>query len=162
MQRRYPLIPLLFCLYACPAHPQKGIAPDGYYPPSYNGSTFTGAVESTDAGQLTLLYGSDRKQERFVGRLEAPCVWTDKGGTDHTVEVAAIPMGVVLTAFYNSVTTKSGNQRIKQNQIVAISYAEQNGKKIPEQRRVIVGCSQQRYLQFKAFEPTSPVSPVGS
>lgn len=46
MQRRYPLILALSCLCASPAHPQKGTAPDGYYPPSYNGSTFTGAVES--------------------------------------------------------------------------------------------------------------------
>jgi hypothetical protein len=142
---------LLSFLCAPPSHPQKGTAPTGYYPPSYNGSTFTGAVESTEAGQLTLLYASDRKQERFVGRLEAPCIWTDKSGATHTVEVAAIPTGIVLTAFYSSVTTKSGNQKTTENLILAISYAEQNGRKIPDDKREIVGCSQKRYLQFKAF-----------
>lgn len=151
MQRRYSLILLLSFLCAPPSCPQKGTAPNGYYPPGYNGSTFTGSVESTDAGQLTLLYASGRKQERFVGRLEASCVWTDKGGTVHTVEVAAVPKGIVLTAFYNSVTTKSGDQKIRENLILAISYAEQNGKTIPDDKRVIVGCSQQRIVQFKAF-----------
>jgi hypothetical protein len=151
MQKRYPLILLLSFLCAPPSHSQKGTAPNGYYPPGYSGSTFTGAVESTEAGQLTLVYASDRKQERFVGRLEAPCIWTDKAGVAHTVEVASIPTGIVLTAFYNSITVKSGNQKNKENLILAVSYAEQNGRKIPDDKRVIVGCSQQRYLQFKAF-----------
>jgi hypothetical protein len=151
VQRRYPLILLLSFLCASPSHSQKGTAPNGYYPPSYNGSMFTGAVESTDAGQLTLLYASDRKQERFVGRPEAPCIWTDKAGAAHAVEVAAIPTGIVLTAFYKSFTTKSGNQKIKENLILAISYAEQNGKKIPDDKRVVVSCSQQRFLQFRVF-----------
>jgi hypothetical protein len=110
-----------------------------------------GVVESTDAGQLTLFYPSDRKHERFVGRLDAPCIWTDKAGATHTIEVSSIPAGDVLTAFYNPVTTKSGTQTIRENLILAISYAEHNGRKIPGDKRVIVGCSQQHQLQFKSF-----------
>ena len=151
MKRRYTLIVLFSFLCAPPSHSQKGTAPNGYYPPGYNGFTFSGVVESTDAGQLILVYTSDRKHEQFVGRLEAPCIWTDKAGTTHTIEVSSIPAGDVLTAFYNPVTIKSGNQKIRENLILAISYAEHSGRKIPEDKRVIVGCSQQHQLQFKAF-----------
>jgi hypothetical protein len=70
MKRRYTLIALLSSVFALPSHPQKGTAPNGYYPPGYNGSTFTGVVESTDTGQLTLLYTSGRKHERLLWRME--------------------------------------------------------------------------------------------
>jgi hypothetical protein len=151
MKKHYMIVALLSLLFALPSQPQKGAAPNGYYPPGYNGSTFTGVAESSEGGQLALLYTKGNRQERFVGRLDAPCVWTDKAGTTHTIEVSSIPAGDELTAFYNPIMTKSGAQKIKENVIIAISYAQHNGKKIPEDKRVIVSCTKQTQWPFKAF-----------
>ncbi len=141
----------LSLLLALPFRPQKGTAPNGYYPPGYTGTTFTGVTAAGEGSQLVLYYTKGNKQERFVGHLDAPCVWTDKAGVTHTIEVSSIPSGDELTAFYLPETIESGGQKITDNVIIAISYAQHDGKNIPEGKRVIVGCTKQTHWQFKAF-----------
>jgi hypothetical protein len=86
-----------------------------------------------------------------VGRLESACNWKDKSGAAHSVTASDIPKGSVLTAFYDTHTTKSGGEKIRENSIFSLSYAEVNGKRIPEEKRVAVACSNRTFLSFKAF-----------
>ena len=149
---RHLLIILLSLLFAFPGFPQRGTAPNGYYPNSYDGSIFTGTVESTDGGLLSLLYAKGKKQEHLVGRLEAPCVWTDKAGTTHSIEVSSIPVGDELTVFYLQFPLHPRSAKdTDEKTIIAIRYAQHGGQKIPEDKRVTVSCSKQTHLQFKAF-----------
>jgi len=62
----------LSLLLALPSRPQKGTAPNGYYPPGYTGTTFTGVTAAGEGSQLVLYYTKGNKQERFVGHLDAP------------------------------------------------------------------------------------------
>jgi len=143
----------LFWLLAPQIGAQRGTAPNGYYPPNYSGAIFTGTLESAtpDTRQVTLLYVKRADTQRFLGRVESACGWKDKDGTAHTFEISDVPKGTVLTAFYESVTNKSGTQPAKENVIFAISYVELNGKKIPDEKRIIIHCSSGQFVRFKAF-----------
>jgi len=147
---RVLLIVSIFCL---PLRAQYGSAPNGYYPPNYTGSIFTGSLESATAGtqEMTLVYTKGNKTERFVGRLESACGWKDKDGTAHSFKASDIPKGTVLTAFYNKTTEKSGGQKTAEISIFAISYVELNGKRIPDDKRVVISCSEQKFGSFKVY-----------
>src|SRR5215831_1077306 len=123
---------LIAFIFSAPLQGQHGTAPNGYYPEGYMGSTFTGSLESAnlDSQEITLVYTKGNKSERFVGRLESACSWKDKGGAPHSLTATDIPKGSVLTAFYDTHTTKSGGEKIKENVIFSLSYAEVNGKRI--------------------------------
>jgi len=56
-----------------------------------------------------------------------------------------------LTAFYNTTAKKSGDQKSKENSVFAISYVELNGKKIPDEKRLIISCSDQSFTVFKPY-----------
>jgi len=57
--------------------------------------------------------------------------------------------GVVLTAFY--MTANNKKTHAKENLVFALSFAEKDGKKIPDAKRIVILCTEQNYLQFKAF-----------
>ena len=149
--------PLLIILAVYPlvleSEAQKSTAPNGYYPKTFHGTVFTGRLEATraDVQELTLIYVKGNKTEQFVGRLESPCVWNDRNGTTHIVGVPDLPNGAVLTAFYIPLTSKSGGIKTTENSIFALSYAEVNGNRIPDDKRVVIFCSKQRMLDFKVF-----------
>ena len=132
---------------------QKGTAPNGYYPSNYSGATFTGAIQSAvpEHEEITLVYTKGDKSEIFVGRMESPCSWEDKKGTIHTINVSEIPKGTVLTAFYETVTKKIDDRKVKVNSIIAISTKELDGQKIPDEKRVIIPCTENVQRLFKAF-----------
>jgi len=136
-----------------PANGQKGTAPNGYYPDSFQGDTFTGRAESArpNLEELTLVYTNGKKTEHWVGRLESPCSWTDKGGQVHTMHVSDMFEGDLLTVYYITRTTKADNVKTTTNWIVALSRAEVNGKKIPEVKQFLISCSQTHRTVFKAF-----------
>jgi hypothetical protein len=102
----------LVCLLSLPLRAQYGSAPNGYYPPNYSGSIFTGSLESaaSDTQEMTLVYTKGNKTERFAGRLESACGWKDKNGTAHSFKASDIPKSTILTAFYTKTTKKSGGQ----------------------------------------------------
>ena len=62
-----------------------------------------------------------------------------------------MPKDTVLTAFYNTVTKKVDGQKTSENLIFAISYVEMNGKKIPDEKRLIIWCSGDTHLFFRAY-----------
>jgi hypothetical protein len=145
----------MVCAVALETGAQKATAPDGYYPYAFFGTIFTGRVESGNAGtqELTLVYTKGNKTERFVGRLESPCGWKEKNGPLHTFDASEM-QGAVLTAFYISRSSKSGGQSTHENVIFAISFAERDGKPIPDEKRVNIFCSHDMRLVFKAFQQT--------
>jgi hypothetical protein len=144
---------MVVCISCLPLRAQHATAPNGYYPHTYSGSIFTGSLESVvpDTQEITLVYTKGSKTERFVGRLESTCSWKDKQGTVHSFTGSDLPKGTVLTTFYTSSTKKSGGEKITENSIFAVSYAEQNGKRIPDERRVLIPCSEQKFTFFKVF-----------
>jgi len=150
---KYLRVVLIVFIFSPLLKAQKGTAPNGYYPGEYQGAIFTGSLEAVTAEnqEMTLVYTKGSKTERFVGRLESKCGWKDKTGTAHEFEAPDIPKGTVLTAFYITETKKSGGQKTKENLVFAISYAEVGGKKIPEERRITIYCSERRMLNFKAY-----------
>jgi hypothetical protein len=152
------LLRLTICFFvfaACTSksHAQKATAPNGYYPAAFHGAIFTGAVESvrTDVQELTLTYMNGKKTEQFVGKLQSACTWKDKGGANHITLVADLPKGAVLTAYYIPMSAKVNGVKTEENFVFALSYAEANGKKIPDHKRVVIYCSEQQLLVFKAF-----------
>lgn len=144
---------ILFILSLCSLRlvAQSGTAPSGYYPPTYHGSIFTGTLEMVDENtqEITLVYAKGGKSEQFVGRMESFCRWKVRDGTAHTFRASDLPKGTVLTAFYNTTTKKSAGEKSKENSVFAISYVELNGKKIPDEKRLIIFCSEQTYTVFK-------------
>ena len=143
---------LMVCAVALEAGAQKATAPNGYYPPGFFGTIFTGHIQSVNADtqELSLVYTKGKKTERFVGRLESPCSWKEKNGPLHTVGASEM-QGMVVTAFYISRSSKSGGQTTHENVIFAISLAERDGKPIPNENRVTVFCSHDTQLVFKVF-----------
>lgn len=136
------------------AYAQKGTAPNGYYPVTYSGATFTGRLESTDNDkqEITLLYVHGSKSERFVGHFEAMCTWKGKDGGTHSFGVSDIPKGTLMTAFYKVVSKKTDAGKTSENSVFAISYLELNGKQLPEEKQLLVFCTEQQSLHFRAFQ----------
>jgi len=141
------------CVFSSPLLAQKGTAPNGYYPASYAGATFTGLLQtySGDGQQITLLYAKGSKAEIFVGKLAATCNWKTKEGIAKTFDPSKTPSGTVLTAFYTSVTKKTEGRKTAENSIIAISFVEVGGKGIPESERTIIPCTTERFVKFVAF-----------
>lgn len=83
--------------------------------------------------------------------MESSCSWKEKGGPVHTFSASDIPKGTILTAFYSTFTTNSGQQKAKENLIFAISYVEFNGKKIADDKRVVISCSKQTFTKFMFY-----------
>ena len=147
------------CVFSIPLMAQRGNAPPGYYPVGYSGSVFTGKHESTgpDSQELALVYTKGTKSERFVGRFEAPCTLKTKDGIVHAYNPSEAKEGTVLTAYYRTVTKKSGHQKSTENLVLAISFAEIDGKKIPEAKRLIIFCLKETSLRFMAFDDEPPL-----
>ena len=153
MLKRLPILFISAALvFVSSTNAQKGTAPNGYYPDNFQGDTFTGRAESArpNLEELTLTYTKGKKTEHWVGRLESPCSWTDKGGQVHTMHVSDMFEGDLLTVYYIT-STKADNVKTTTNWIIALSRAEVDGKKIREDKQVLISCSQTQRTVFKAF-----------
>ena len=124
---------------------QKGSAPSGFYPGNYNGDTFSGAVTHADSNSLTLEYRKGAKGEIFLGTTEKPCVAPVKGDPRQTRELhlTAIPIGSILTVFYNHIADKDGTgAKRERNVILALRFDEVNGQKLTNPNRPVIMCSE--------------------
>jgi len=150
---KFAAIVLIAYVFSKPVKAQAGSAPNGFYPAGYSGATFTGVVEKAegDPKQVNLVYTKGNKTERFEGRLEADCVWKSKDGAMHTFTPLQVPKDTVLTVFYMGSEKKSNGDKSTQHLVIAISLAEINGKKIPEDQRAVISCSAVPLADFKAF-----------
>ena len=152
---------LVVCLLAASgSNAQKGTAPDGYYPASYMGSTFTGALQAAgnDRSRFTLVYTKNGKSETFSAQLEAKCRLTSKAGVTQSFQMEAFSAGAVLTAYYKTAKNKTTHE--KENIAIALSFAENKAGQIPNEKRIIIICSDQSRSEFKSFADERPGSLV--
>ncbi len=150
MRSALALVAILFL--SATATPQYGTAPHGYYPADYNGAIFTGKFVKGDTDQnVTLTYTKASKVEVFVGRLQMGCKVPTRDGSQQLMNATDFPESSVVTAFYSKVTRKQGGKKIKENQIIAISFAEIDGQRIADERRRIYYCTRSVLMQFRAF-----------
>jgi len=129
---------------------QHASAPNGYYPYSYNGDTFTGKVVSVDDSSqgLTLRFENQKKQLDFVGRFQQPCAVPTKNG--QPMRPSDIPLGTDLTAYYTPAKDKKTGQ--EENMIIGIALNSFNGSPIPEDKRKMYFCSaKEQPVIFRAY-----------
>jgi hypothetical protein len=109
---------LLLLLFACflvvpESRAQKGLAPDGDYPATYPGNTFTGVLQpvSKASSEFTLIYTKNGKPEQFTAQLEAKCALTDKTDATQRFGIESFVEGSVLTAYYMTSKAKDTSRR---------------------------------------------------
>jgi hypothetical protein len=129
---------------------QYGTAPNNYYPDNYSGSIFTGAVDDTADNQITLTFTKGSKTDRFTGLFETGCSVPSKNGR-HMLP-SDIPHGTVMTAFFNSRKKKFDGKKTTENVIIAITFEVWQGQKVAGDKKMIYWCTDERHLQFKAFQ----------
>lgn len=134
------------------ASAQYGTAPNNYYPSSYNGSIFKGVVTESKDDQITLTSARGNSTESFTGRFETSCSVPTIKDEGLTMMPTDIPKGTTMTVFFNTRTKKVDGKKIKENLIIAIAFDIWKGQKVPENKRRICLCSENRVLQFRAFQ----------
>jgi len=129
---------------------QHGSAEPGFYPASYHGDIFSGQVVAVDEPhhQLTLRYEKKKKGSKevqtFVGVTDSACVAPLKHPARETKELhlSAIPLGTVLTAYYNPEQVKNPDgSHSEHNVILAIRFDVVNGTRLTNPDRPIISCS---------------------
>ena len=135
-------------LSAC-AFAQHGSAPNGYYPPNYQGATFTGEVIEGPLNVLTARYKHGKKEEVFTGRFEAPCVVPTKDGKIGAMAASDVNLGDVVTVYYFGHNGSKDGQRVKENVVIGIVFDVVNGKPVPQERRKFFLCTGFTDLVYK-------------
>ncbi|MGA7855899.1 MAG: hypothetical protein WCA15_21450 [Candidatus Acidiferrales bacterium] len=117
----------LFCAFIAQAsvsQPQHGTAESGYYPPSYGGDTFSGAVTKVDdtSREVTLSYSdtAHKKTAAFVGVIAANYIARWKDGTEHPLKPSDLPVGTKLKVYYMTKEVKTDGKKTKINTIFQI------------------------------------------
>jgi len=134
---------------ASAAKAQHGTAPNGYYPSNYHGDTFTGEVTAASGDEITLTFMKGKKTQAFVGRLEMPCNVPKADKSPQRLGATDIPKGTVLVAFYNTQTKKIGDKKIEENMVFAIAFDVWQGKKVPDDKKLVFSCSTQTFATFQ-------------
>jgi hypothetical protein len=130
---------------------QYGTAPNGYYPQNYYGSIFTGTVIETTSDEVTLKYKKGNKEQLFVGRFESGCSVPRGDKSGRKLMPPDIPQGTVLTAFFDKKERKIKDKKVKENVIIAIAFDVWEGKKIPDDKKLVYQCSNGGFFYFRAF-----------
>lgn len=157
------IILVLVAAKALVAVAQQGMAPAGYYPPSYQGATFTGEViESPRARMpaldvLTLKYKHGTKEELFTGRFDPYCVAPMKDGRTRGIYPGDVPLGSVVTVFYYGHSVKANGKSVTENLIIRIKFHTYAGKVLPLEKEIQWTCTQQQNTEFKAFGAALPL-----
>jgi hypothetical protein len=131
---------------------QFGTAPNNYYPPSYNGGTFTGTVESTTANSIKLVYKHGDRAETFEATAVAPCRLPEGNNAVAPFPLSTIKNGSVVTLLYNAKTVKTDGRKQKKYEVVGITVDNWNGKVIDETKRYLFLCVPPgTLLHYRAF-----------
>jgi len=117
--KRFALASFFFLILLPGLLAQHGTAPNDYYPPGYNGDTWSGEVTSTndDTREITLTYTKGSKTETFSGVLQEGYKVKLKDGTLHELKPSEISKGTQLMIFYMQKTRKDGDKKIKYYEI---------------------------------------------
>lgn len=116
---------LLFVLYyQLNALGQHGRAENGYYPPDYNGDTFTGEVTAVDDStrEVNMKYVDTKrgKAETFVGVINEGYTLKLKDGTTHELKPSNLRVGGHFKVYYKTNTRKVEGRKLKVNTIILI------------------------------------------
>lgn len=130
---------------------QHRVAPNGYYPANYHGDTFTGEVTAANGDEITLTYTKGKKTQTFVGRFETACNVPKADRSPQKLGATDFPKGTVLVAFYNAVSKKVDNKKIKENLIFAVSFDVWQGQKIPDDKKLVYRCSDSTFTTFQVY-----------
>jgi hypothetical protein len=111
--KRLRFLPLAWFVFASAAFGQHGTAENGYYPPGYQGDTWTGVVvsasEQTD--EITLSYTKGGKSQTFIGAPEAGYLVHEHTGATRPLKMSDIPVGKIIKVWYMEETKKSRRQQ---------------------------------------------------
>jgi hypothetical protein len=103
---------------------QYGTAENGYYPMSYNGATFAGAVTSTndETREVTLSYTNPKngKTQTFIGVLEEGYSVKLKDGSLHELKPSEIRPGAQIKVYYIATAKTVGGKKTTVNTIFLI------------------------------------------
>ena len=115
-------LPLALFVFANAAFGQHGTAENGYYPPAYQGDTWTGVVVSASeqTGEITLSYSKGGKSQTFVGIPEAGYLVHEHSGTTRPLRMSDVSVGKIITVWYIEETKKAGSGKVKVNTIILI------------------------------------------
>ena len=114
---------LLMCLGLSMA--QHGTAEPGFYPPGYNGDTWTGEVTAVneETREFTLTYKKGDKEQTFVAVLPKGYTAKMKDGSEQEVRMAAM-MGLRVKVYYVKKTKKVNDQKVKENEVFNIKFLQ--------------------------------------
>lgn len=131
---------------------QSGRATNGYYPPNYNGDTFSGKVTAVNekTEEITISFEQGGKSERFVGLLQRPCAVPSKDGQG--MSALDLPVGSDITAFFIA----SGQE--KPNSIIGIMFHSWNGHPVKPAARKMYLCSSTPIVHYWRCFNTSGVT----
>lgn len=121
------LLALVVLACVVPAFAQHGTAGNGYYPPEYNGDTWTGVVVSSNeqTREITLSYtnAQNGKTETFVGVPEQGYLVHEHGGVTRPLKMSDIPVGRTIKVWYLTAEKKINGKKTEINTIFQISVA---------------------------------------
>jgi len=103
---------------------QHGSAPGGYFPSGYAGDTWSGTVTAVnpDTREIVLSYKGKNKDETFHGILQTGYKRTGADGKPFEVDMANIPLGSYMVAYYMEKTKKVDGQKIKYYEIFRFDW----------------------------------------
>jgi hypothetical protein len=120
-----PFFLILLLAIAAGANAQHGSAGNGYFPPGYNGDTWTGSVTATDDAtrSITLTFTTKNKTETFTGALKDPCCKVKMAdGTMKDLKVSEISIGRRMIVYYIPSTTKVEGKKTTVNEIFKVDF----------------------------------------
>ena len=104
---------------------QHGTAGNGYFPPGYEGDTWTGAVSTTDdtTRTVTLTYSSKKKTETFTGVLQEGCCKVKMSdGTVQELRPSQLSLGRRVMVYYIPKTKKAEGKKTTVNEIFKLDF----------------------------------------
>jgi hypothetical protein len=104
---------------------QHGTAGAGYYPPGYEGDTWTGVVTATDdtTHTVTLTYSSKKKTETFTGVFKEGCCKVKMSdGTVQDLKPSMLSPGRRIMVYYIPRTTKVDGKKSTVNEVFKVDF----------------------------------------
>ncbi len=115
----------LFFLGTVEGKAQHGTAGSGYFPPGYEGDTWTGGVTITDDATrtVTITYSSKKKTETFTGVMQEGCCKVKMSdGTVQELRPSQLSPGRRLMVYYTPKTTKVDGKKTTVNEIFKVDF----------------------------------------